>query len=571
MTNFTFSEAQKNAIISLFEQQLDLYRADKEAAGVFTSLYDLIIEYITDANGDPLPGVDLGVYSWIVGAKLVNADEGFFATFIRDYTIEQRLIRDGEEPSDPDTLAQRASNGVAFNFFDDIVDRLRSPEEPDVLPGIDDIGRLDAGAAASDVFGGNYSPWAGTLLFPYLGYDDFFRDWLLTTETVTDTETDATYKQLAGTYDLFAAIQAGKAAGQSASLAHPIGAGLDILRRFSNELFGTDTPPAGAIDGDQADLIEETNSFVRLVYSLGDTNPYLFSPGGNLIFDVNPLGAPTYRIGTLGDDNANNAIGTDNLGTEVIHAGSGDDTVLATRPSAFQLFGDLIDGGEGFDTVIYYDTVVPFPDEVRYVRVEELDVLSTDTLSPHEWRVIVSDTEGLNAKSDLIYDVENFVFNSFDVDLTISDLTHQKVSSFAFRPGDNTIRRISEATSNPINSENEAKPAVRFDFSLEQATESHTQRLITADDFAEEERSNALIVVDGKQLIGGAAFDFNKFEMRTKDFEDYTPLLGDRTYSAVLSNEAYYDARAKSINALFDTAKDLSGADAGTGGVPKWR
>lgn len=75
------------------------------------------------------------------------------------------------------------------------------------MPDIHEVGLIDAGAAASEVFtdasstgAPNYSPWAGTTLFSYLGDTSFFTEWVATNDT-------SPFKIESGTYDLIAAAQ----------------------------------------------------------------------------------------------------------------------------------------------------------------------------------------------------------------------------------------------------------------------------------------------------------------------------------------------------------------------------
>ena len=214
--------------------------------------------------------------------------------------------------------------------------QLTNPEVPDQLPPIDNIGRLDAGAAASTVFGGVYAPWAGTLLFPYLGHDDFFLEWLLSSTPVSGSSGE-TYKAQAGTYDLISAIEAGRSAAISAGFSNP---GEALFNLVSSYLSGA---PMGVPDGDQSSLEQATNDFFADYYRLADNNPY--SPGDELVF-FEPFTGPSYHVGTLGDDRGETSIQTSSS-TDVVHSGEGDDQNYLYGG------GDLVDGGEGEDEANY--------------------------------------------------------------------------------------------------------------------------------------------------------------------------------------------------------------------------
>ena len=72
------------------------YNTNHASTDAFTDLYDLLIDMISDwiivgsePVRHPVEGVDPSIYAWIIGARDVNADNGFFASFIRDYTLKQ--------------------------------------------------------------------------------------------------------------------------------------------------------------------------------------------------------------------------------------------------------------------------------------------------------------------------------------------------------------------------------------------------------------------------------------------------------------------------------------------------
>ena len=157
-------------------------------SGDWTAAYDLVIGAITDAGGDPLNGVDDAVALWIQGARNVNADQGAFAGYIRDYTARQvQELRSGQslEPS----VLDATSDMIAMRFVATLFGALTEPSQDPpatlvgtysalVLPTLSEIGNIDAASAAAGIFKDisglpNYSPWAGTPLFAYFGDGSF--------------------------------------------------------------------------------------------------------------------------------------------------------------------------------------------------------------------------------------------------------------------------------------------------------------------------------------------------------------------------------------------------------------
>ncbi|MCG8432618.1 MAG: hypothetical protein MJA83_01130, partial [Gammaproteobacteria bacterium] len=192
-----------------------------------------------------------------------------------------------------------------------------------------------AGAAAAEVFtgpatpGGDYAGWAGTLLFPFLGYDQFLKDWIFQTETVSGSVPDGTqkvFKNIEGAYDFVSILQAGRETALSNGLK---GIWNEVITLFG---FG---PP----DQDQDDLIDLANEFFWQAYGLSESDG--FEPGNDLIFTKGGVVfGPSYFVGTLYDDTLSNgkAIFTTAL-DDIVHAGLGNDEIVLLG------YGDVIDGG----------------------------------------------------------------------------------------------------------------------------------------------------------------------------------------------------------------------------------
>jgi Ca2+-binding RTX toxin-like protein len=404
------SYVRGNGGISLTQVQLDQlrnlrdtqdleYQENNAALGLGTPMYELLLGFISDVHTEtvvrhdefgvpyevvvtvqvPKAGVDLAVWKWIEGAAKVNSGVGFFADFIREYTKVQYQMRGGTGSAE--FLNQKASNNIAFNLINDIL----APANGGSLPGISGLGAIDAGAAASTVFaglpgasGGDYAPWAGTLLFPYLGFDNFFSDLLLNHEQVIATiEGDGTkiIKNTKGTYDLVAAISAAQKAAQIAGIAN-------FLEAMQN-LLGPNVP-----DTNQENLVSAANQFFWSFYGL--TSADGFEPGDDLVFrNIDSMFGENYIVGTYDNDSGISG----NLMADIINAGKGDDVVLGSAG------GDLIDGGEGVDTVDYSS----FSNEL------ELKI-NTDLSGGADFDYRF-ELEGLISK-DLLFDIERIKLGS---------------------------------------------------------------------------------------------------------------------------------------------------------------
>lgn len=353
------SKEQRDQLSSLFIDQQIKFGQHQDGLGLGTPLYQMILGFISDIKINkvvgphgvttteefvPKAGVDPRVWFWVKGAVDVNRGVGFFADFIREYTkiqYRQRIGNAVEEEQlnrDAEAANQIASNLIAFNLVTDLLNH-----EGD-LPGITGLGAIDAGAAASTVFRnigpiaeGDYAPWAGTLLFPFLGSKDFFKDFLLNDEQVVaniyeKTEEGGgtkygtkTVKHIEGTYDLISAISIARSATLAAGVSNPIDAFLSLFAELPEKK--------------QDDLIEETTAFFRKHYGLAADSG--FEIGKRLLFARSTfMLGENYAIGSYGND----LIESTSPFSDVVHAGLGDDTVMGSAGV------DLLDGGSGIDT-----------------------------------------------------------------------------------------------------------------------------------------------------------------------------------------------------------------------------
>ncbi|WGL29918.1 hypothetical protein OWC53_10405 [Pectobacterium brasiliense] len=346
---FILSEPQQKELRTLLDKQLT--QSGTGAKSLAVPLYDKILSYL------PVPSINVGeyfkVYTWLQGAREVNNDSSVYSVFIRNYTKIQYELRYGElnelELSILNNKIDEASNNIGFELVRNILNH------NGLLPGLEGLGVLDGGEAARKVFQGDIYPegdftgWAGTMLFPFLGYDRFYEEWLLTTEEINaEIRTgsgivDRIIKEHSGTYDLIAALQANQETIDSYNLLESIYA---VIRSFEN------------VDKSQQEIIEKTNSFISTTYALPADHPFLAGnklPYDKVLFQTTNLG---FSSGSQGDDDYKDFWIGDraNYLNYIVHAGMGNDGILGvptTYPSLIPSSA-LIDGGPGFDSLSYH-------------------------------------------------------------------------------------------------------------------------------------------------------------------------------------------------------------------------
>lgn len=312
---FIFTPDQINEI------SIRLIAADE--TGNYTTVYDFIFQSITDDYGapsarpkvDPIQGnVDSSVWLWVRGATQVNANDGsFFSDFIRDYTKAQHEFRFGNSLIDEQKI-QNASNDIIIRFANDIINDVNRE-----LPTLKETGIHDAGAIASEIFNGqaelglnfesDYAPWAGTILFPFLGNgglpgegvtDSFLSQWVLQAEAVPNPE-GGYFKALDGTYDLISI----------AAVSHSItwlGEALLNHGSLSETISGNAIGEAATLQL-LSDLRAQANLFFQSAYGLPDEGRFQIGGDLPLYGNLSSSGAdyfihPNYILGMLGADGA---------------------------------------------------------------------------------------------------------------------------------------------------------------------------------------------------------------------------------------------------------------------------
>jgi Ca2+-binding RTX toxin-like protein len=360
---YTLTPDQLSQLKTILDAQQAAITANPSGSGLGIPIYKALLSYISTTEEIILPegppvevtvpklGVDQAVWNFINGAIAANSNVGFVAAFATNYTADQYTERGGQ--GDGITLAREASNQIALNLANDVIDHKGS------VPGIEGIGVADGSAGAQKVFdtlpfypNGDYAGWVGTLLFPYIGESNFYNNWLLNTEPFSAAYEGNTiqFKNTPGAYDVVAALDADWTAlfGTVTTAA----SNFDIktlLQGFVTFVGG----PAGAT-ADPSGLIKTTNQFFQAYYGLAKDSEFL--PGTDLPFAQGPLnllgrglsgtGFPQsqYVVGTFTADDKLTAPKDDKQA--VIVGGPNDDVIHGTASG-----DDLIDGGGGNNTI----------------------------------------------------------------------------------------------------------------------------------------------------------------------------------------------------------------------------
>ena len=336
----------KGNVIDLSALATGLNSEDRAAARDALALFDAGFgaSQFDVATLHPNTGlIGASAWQWYRGAVGVNSGSSALAGFVGYYSAAQYQGRFGtafDAPSHFRTDSRLIESTVADAFLSGRNDQVES---------IVDIGLIDSGAMAANVFDGDpnlkpYSPWAGTVVFEYLGVDSMFESWLLNPGTVSEfSGIRGDFKTEPGTYDMIAAV----ASAQTVPTA--VYQGLAV--QLDGIVDAVDKPRAQIV----ADLAlargEATRMFKQYYGDLLDGRD--FDPGALLpLYDPGELASSpavgksdvNYRIGTIYADKGDNAlVGTQSV--DVINGGPGDDAIRGGAG------GDLLDGGTGNDTL----------------------------------------------------------------------------------------------------------------------------------------------------------------------------------------------------------------------------
>lgn len=337
----TLSALQLNRLSEIESVARNEFELNPGLSGLAYPIYSMLLEILPKPSMVfDKPQEYVKVYDWIEGAIDVNRNEGIFAKYIHNYTAHQYNLRfGGVNESKVKDLVNQASNAIGLTLAQRIL------ENNGALPSIEGLGAVDAGESARTVFinprhypEGDYTGWAGTLLFSFLGYHRFFKEWLLDHERVIATiDTGVgeplvrTTKNLEGTYDLFAAIQAHTLAVDDYTMREKL---IAFLKR--------------KVNADTAQLLGLTADYVANMYGLEQSSPFS-------VEDLLPFASPYdyqyaqvgIHVGSLNNDliDKYSVAPYKNL---VVHAGKGDDYVYSPDYIANGI-SVLYDGGDGTD------------------------------------------------------------------------------------------------------------------------------------------------------------------------------------------------------------------------------
>lgn len=255
----------------------------------------------------PAPGVDPASWVWFWGAKSINAGEGVFSEFIRDYTAAQYFIRFGEQ-LDPNEI-QAASDAIGQAVISDVL-RLND------LPSIELLADRDASATAQSSFNGDEAVWSGNLLFILLGYSEPYRRTIL--------------EDRADTYDLLALLKSSSDA--SGSIFSSLSAFLSVLGEAFESVITAAGGPIGALStlSDAFSIDSENLKLLQDAYGVDVANTFV----------LNLAAFTDIVLGTIENDDG--MAGTSSA--DVMNGGKGDDVLLWSAST------DIMDGGDGFDT-----------------------------------------------------------------------------------------------------------------------------------------------------------------------------------------------------------------------------
>lgn len=280
--------------------------ANTQTSRPYAEVYEYILSTMS-SNGQPLSGADIQAWQWFKGAADVNRGQGTFSNFIRDYTNEQVLIRNGDRLTSAQLDA--ASDSIAIDLVANII------ANNGRIPTIREIGQYDITNTANSIFGGNEAGWSGNPLFVMLGDSSFFNN------NIIESDGD--------TYDALAMLRS-SASALGATLTGAT-AFYDIGMKMKDLLIG---PASTTSVSDLVTVSENLFSFFSRSY--GDSfqlipNIIEMSITGNIELGREGISESIFLANPSG----------------IANAGDLDDYISVTS------FRGLIDGSSGFDTINY--------------------------------------------------------------------------------------------------------------------------------------------------------------------------------------------------------------------------
>ncbi len=266
-----------------------------------------------------------------------------------------------------------------------------------------------------------------------------------------------------------------------------------------------------------------------------------------------------------GEDDNDHLIG--GKGNDELYGGLGDDLLDGGEDN------DLVVGGKGSDTIVGGVGIdVLFGASLDEVTDDAKDIADFSQLEKglvySEVKEGNSPTGGFQVTSadgkvnSTLYAIEEVILTKKSDLIEIPTLGDGK--TFAMGLGDNKV-----VVTNDGSQVSDPSATTRIDFDLENATEKQTQHIVGNADLDPALAANGVLTFNGKQIVGGAAFDFNRYEMHTGDFQAYTPILSDQQYKPILLTSDWFEAKVENVNHLLGIASDLAvpGSMLGTPGT----
>lgn len=344
-------------------------------------------------------GVDTGAWVFLRGVYNVNADTNDYSTFIREYSKAQYIMRFGMIGG-LDELVQSASDAIAESIFKDILNLDTELPNPDhLVPNIESIATHDAEAASTVMFTDNIGGWAGNSLLVLLGVTSRYEENILHKVEGTITNYD--------TGDLLSVISALKTA----------------LTALDDEAAG------GLFEQILTRIIPDANilNSIPAIYSVGQQSDNFLSAayGIQTGWVVPVLGLSVLSAEVQVDlKNQGSVFYTSIDFQDVIYAGNGDDTIIGSGGNAVYApggyySGDIIDGGQGYDTLDFSNAAVP--DGLRVHSENAGGELYAERLSiadKTQWGI-------LYGAKHLAYGIEKLILSNYNdsVDIKTEGLT----------------------------------------------------------------------------------------------------------------------------------------------------
>jgi Ca2+-binding RTX toxin-like protein len=188
-------------------------------------------------------------------------------------------------------------------------------------------------------------------------------------------------------------------------------------------------------------------------------------------------------------------------GNDVIAGGSGDDRYIA-RPGPTAADSVYFLGGDGKDTAVYGT-------DFNSTSLK----LSAAVLLASNPATAALVTVGSGGRADTLIGIERIEFGKADDVAKFSDIGQKLGITLSVSLGSNQVDRIKETEVVPSGATFSKGAFTTLEFSTQGATGPQQQTLNTAADFDAKERANTIIMVNGHQLVGGATFDLNKFDL----------------------------------------------------------